>query len=118
MKTFLMVVLANVVIVAIMALTSALWPLVGGLLGHGNSHWVAPLAFFCGFLIAGLVVRDANRDIALRAQLAIFALLCAAILLPALWGQSLGIPAWRVLLTFVLVSAGTVAARAVLGGAK
>lgn len=115
MKTVLMVVVANVLIIAFMALASLFWPLIGAVVGYGNSWWLAPLASFGAFLIAGRVVKDADRDVAFRAQYAIFGVFCVAILLVSLLGQNLGIPAWRVVLTLVLLIAGTWAGRAMLG---
>jgi hypothetical protein len=115
MKTFLMVVATNVLIVAFMALASSLWSLIGAVVGYGNSWWLAPLASFAAFLIAGRFVRDADRDVAFRAQYAIFGVFCAAVLVASLLGQNLGIPAWRIVLTLILLIAGTWLGRAVLG---
>ncbi len=118
MKTFWMVVVTNALFVAFVALASLLWPLIGSLVGYGNSWWLAPLASFGGFLIAGRVVNEADRDLAFRAQSGVLSVFCAGTLLAPLLGLNLGIPAWRVLVTLALGIAGTWLARAMLGGGR
>jgi len=118
MKTFWMVVVTNALFVAFVALASLLWPLIGSLVGYGNSWWLAPLASFGGFLIAGRAVKGADRDLAFRAQLGVLNVFCAGALLAPLLGLNPGIPAWRVLLTLALSIAGTWLGRAMLGGGR
>jgi hypothetical protein len=115
MKTVQMVVLTNVLFIATAILMSLLWPFIGRVVGYGNSWWVAPLAAFVGFLIAGRVIKKADRETAYRAQLAIFGVFCIGVLVWGLAVENLGIPAWRVTLTLVLSILATWLARAALG---
>jgi hypothetical protein len=115
MKLFQMVALTNVLFVVVVALVSMLWPMIGALVGYANSWWVAPLAAFCGFLIAGLLIRGVDLDRAFKAQLAIFGVYCFGTLLYSALIRNLGIPAWRVLLTLVLFVLATKLAQLALG---
>lgn len=113
-KTILMVVVTNALIIVITAVFSLLWNSIGAVVGYRNSWFVAPIACFAAFLIAGRVVGGADPDGALRAQLAVICLFCAGVLLASLVVHNLGIPAWRVMLTFALASLATWAGHAVL----
>ncbi|MDP2800537.1 MAG: hypothetical protein Q8O26_01505 [Phreatobacter sp.] len=113
-KTILMVVVTNILIIVIAAVFSLLWDLIGAVVGYRNSWFVAPIACFTAFLIAGRVVGGADPDGALRAQLAVICLFCTSVLLASLVVHNLGIPAWRVMLTLALASVATWAGHAVL----
>lgn len=106
MKAFQMVALTNVLFVAILALLSLLWPLIGAIV-YNSSWWIAPLAAFGGFFVAGRVVRATDHDQACRLQIAVMSIFCFGVLIWSLLIQNLGIPAWRVVLTLALASAGT-----------
>lgn len=113
-NTILMVVVTNILIIVIAAVFSLLWNSIGAVVGYRNSWFVAPVACFAAFLIAGRVVGSADPGGALRAQLAVIGLFCASVLLASLVVHNLGIPAWRVILTFALASVATWAGHAVL----
>lgn len=118
MKTVQMVGLTNVLFLVTVILISLLWPMIGPVVGHANSWWVAPLASFGGFLIAGRVIRQADADQARKAQIAILSIFCFGTLLWSVLIRNLGIPAWRVILTLALCIAATWLAHFVLGRRK
>ncbi len=113
-RTALMVAAANALLVVVLLVIGTLWPVIGPLVGHGNSWWVAPLGAFLGFLAAERIVAGADHDLALRAQYAILGVFCAAVGIWALLDPGVGIPAWRITLTLVLALAATWAARRLL----
>lgn len=113
-QTILMVAVTNTLIMIITAVFSLLWNSIGAVVGYRNSWFVAPIACFVAFLIAGRVIGAADPDGALRAQLAVICLFCAGVLLASMAVHNLGIPAWRVMLTFALASLATWAGHAVL----
>lgn len=118
MKTFQLVLLTNVVFVAVVVLAILLWPKIGSIVGYGNSWWLAPLASFLGFLIAGRVIKDADRGSGCWAQIAVLGLFCLGVFLWSLLIENLGIPAWRIALTLALSIAGTWLGRLALGSVK
>lgn len=118
MKTVQMVGLTNILFVVIVILISLLWPMIGSVVGYANSWWVAPLASFGGFLIAGRLIRQADGEKAKKAQIAILSIFCFGTLLWSVLIRNLGIPAWRVVLTLALCIGATWLAHLALGRMK
>lgn len=115
MRTVQMVGLTNALFLLIVILISLLWPMIGSVVGYANSWWVAPLASFGGFLIAGRLIRPFDPLQASKAQFAILSLFCFGTLLWSVLVRNLGIPAWRVVLTLALCIGATWLARLGLG---
>jgi hypothetical protein len=115
MKMVQMVALTNVVLIAIVAMVSMLWPWIGSVVGYGNSWWLAPLASFGGFVISGRLIKDVDLERAFRTQFALLSTFYFGTLLWSVLIQHLGIPAWRVVLTLALSGLATWLGRLALG---